>query len=460
MPILSFLQASFFQATFRKSQTTHAYSTQTMPSLKAHQLQDVQDVLRVPLTGQEVLIPLGPQAFVLGKLQPPLQRSEANQDDEEEMVEYHHAPASSATTARVEIMTRSQARARLQEEIDVLRDKQKSTKPKPSTKSTPPIARTLACIEIREEYDEKDRPVSAQAINLSKQLKLIQKEYDQDNDDTDDDETSVDDDGNGSVASFGETIPLEKSARLPASDTEYDRIASRLEELARLEDEGEKEIPSEIPSSTKSVATSARRATNSGWGKGFLNAKSSSGNRKLSSKVAVAKTNSANKAAAPVSDIGQAADLQKSSLKEESTSTDQNRSDVGNQNQAAAINAKPKVVKFSSEPDRVKEIPRIVRESFGTAPSEEVPLNPHEPVAAPSLVVVPPKPRSIIDQSVLADAVQERPRRSTEASQTQPSPSTVATDGRRTIDTSTAAVDSERLVGMSRFARERQRQKQ
>jgi hypothetical protein len=429
-----------------------------MPPLKAHQLQDVQDVLRVPLTGQEVLIPLGPQAFVLGKLQPPLQRSEANQN-EEEMVEYHHDAASSTTTARVEIMTRSQARARLQEETDVLRDKQKSTKPKPSTKSTPPIARTLACIEIREEYDEKDRPVSAQAINLSKQLKLIQKEYDQDNNDTDDDETSVDDDGNGSVASFGETIPLEQSARLPARDTEYDRIAARLEELARLEDEGEKEIPSESPSSTKIVTPSVRGTT--GWGKGFLNAKSNSGNRKLSSKVAAAKSNSANKTAEPMSDTGQAAATRgnlQTRLNEESTSTDQNRSDVGNQNQAAAINGKPKVVKFSSEPDRVKEIPRIVRESFGTTSAKEVPLNPLESMAAPSLVVGPPKPRSIIDQSVLADAVQERPRRSP----TLPAsaPFAVAPDHRRAVDTSTAAGDSDRTAGMSRFARERQHQKQ
>jgi len=70
----------------------------------------------------------------------------------------------------------------------------------------------------------------------------------------------------------------------PLSDTEYDALAERLEELARLEEQAESDKAVNLKSSTKLQSR--------GWSKGFLNQKAprKKNNRKSPPAVAVAET--------------------------------------------------------------------------------------------------------------------------------------------------------------------------
>ncbi len=77
--------------------------------LTFEQLRDVRDQLRQPLSGRSVLVPLGTKALVPGFLQP-------EKSEEEEMVTFVPAKSSGATEAV--IISRTEALARLQDEMD------------------------------------------------------------------------------------------------------------------------------------------------------------------------------------------------------------------------------------------------------------------------------------------------------------------------------------------------------
>jgi hypothetical protein len=155
--------------------STNAASSPLKLSLE--QVRDVKDSLVKPLTGQQVLIPLGSKAFFPGTLRPSV-----SSDGKEQLVVRDQ-------DGNDKEMTRRQALDCLQVELDSLKPPSR-TKPvnvksalrtsKPSsTASKPPetlMNPSMPFFEIREEYDSGGGKIAAQAINVSKQLEYLQKQ--------------------------------------------------------------------------------------------------------------------------------------------------------------------------------------------------------------------------------------------------------------------------------------------
>jgi hypothetical protein len=115
---------------------------------------------------------------------------------------------------------------------------------------------SLPFFEIREELDESGKEVKAEAINVAKQLELLQKREGMDTNASSIVPTASADD---------EAIDEHPEKRKTMTDTEYEELSSRLDMLARLEEEAE---------ATKAEnQASAKKLQSNGWSKGFLNAK-------------------------------------------------------------------------------------------------------------------------------------------------------------------------------------------
>jgi prefoldin subunit 5 len=150
------------------------------PKLSLEQVRDVKDSLKKPLTGQQVLIPLGSKAFLPGTLRPSV-----SSGGEEQVV------VRDQDGNDIE-MTRTQALDCLQVELDSLKPPSRTKavnvksalrKSKPSsTASKQPVAThtpmnpSMPYFEIREEYNDSGEQINAQATNVSKQLEYLQKQ--------------------------------------------------------------------------------------------------------------------------------------------------------------------------------------------------------------------------------------------------------------------------------------------
>jgi len=236
--------------------------------LSQEQVRDVRDTLRKPLTDQQVLIPLGSKAFFPGTLQPSVS------DDGQEQVALREKDGSD------KIVTRQDALDSLQAEID-------SFKPTPRTKtaaktksalrtstngitaSAPqydaqPLGSPLPYFEIREEYNDAGEPITAQAIDVTKQLEYLQKQANGESVVHIPPEAKQDD------------IPVTQTAveevhvdiLKPLTDHEYDEKASRLEELMRMEEQATSSQEPVVNPKIKSLR-------GKGWSKGFLNSSNS-----------------------------------------------------------------------------------------------------------------------------------------------------------------------------------------
>jgi hypothetical protein len=222
--------------------------------LSKDQLGDVVDSLRKPLSNRKVLLPFGNQAFFAAHLCPSL--NEAN----EELVQVK------LSDGCLRQMTRTEARDLLQEEYNEAHttSKKKEQKPElsarkqesPPTSSTPsstasaaPTSHILPFYDIREEIDESGKPLKGEATDISAKLNDLQ--------------TVVGTDGIESKELEAPTIQEETDALKKLNDDEYDSLAARLEELARLEENAEQQMASSQQSRTS--------ITSKSWSKGFLN---------------------------------------------------------------------------------------------------------------------------------------------------------------------------------------------
>ncbi|KAK1741848.1 hypothetical protein QTG54_007421 [Skeletonema marinoi] len=267
-----------------------------------------------PLTGRRVMVPITSKAFFEGVLQPPIKDS---------------GSSSSVTAAEEQIvinigggqlkeMTRVQACAYLDKQLNVLDKSNTSKTKKTKAKSTalkkgflnntkskasdkkPASSQNKATIskeilsseeamfplmEIREECDIRGNIVNAEVINMSNTMKRI--------DDRLKNEGDIAEAGEG--AEIGKLLAdtlkeseadittgldkiklkeeqadnnVEPTQETPVSNEDYEAILQRLEELELLEEEDAK--------SKKVNKTSSKRLQSGGWSKGFLNANNKS----------------------------------------------------------------------------------------------------------------------------------------------------------------------------------------
>ena len=199
--------------------------------LSIEQLTDLRDRLKQPLHDQSVMIPLGSQAFVPGTL--------SSADDTVTLI----------VKGRRTKVSRSEALEILQAEIQAQKPKPKQAPPKPKSpteKGASPNPASTTTVpqfyEIREQIDDDGNEIKGEAISVTKQLKLVQQQ----------------DDDNGMTHETIATKPLK-----PLSDQEYSALATRLEELAKLEEQD---------AANKQInQVSSKKLQSKGWSKGFLN---------------------------------------------------------------------------------------------------------------------------------------------------------------------------------------------
>lgn len=247
-------------------------SNAASPPLKLsfEQVRDVNDTLKKPLTGQQVLIPLGSKAFVPGTLRPTV-----SPDGEEQIVLRDQ-------DGNDKEMTRLQALDCLQVELDSLKPPSRTKavkiksalrKSKPSSKQ--PVAThthmnpSMPYFEIREEYNDSGKQIAGQATNVSKQLEYLQKQTAGESvvhvpPESKDDDDVPDDDSDETW----EEVRVENLKTF--NEEEYGSLSERLEELERLEEEANRQ----------QEGNSKIKSMRKGWSKGFLNAKKSASTKK------------------------------------------------------------------------------------------------------------------------------------------------------------------------------------
>lgn len=222
-------------------------------------LQQVQNVLNEPLTGKSVMVPMTTRAFFKGTLRPTMDAATQQEEQvlvrmgEENLVEMDRYEARDFFNKRSEL---------LREQKTVPISSPPAAKPDSTTPTTQPTG--LPFFEIREEYDDQGREVRGEAINVMKELEYLQKKE------------SGEGVGKSTRSMYNESaLPVQESQEdierpKMVSDQEYSRLSSRLDELARMEEEADVK--------RKSNQISAKKLQSKGWTKGFL-----TGNKKKSS---------------------------------------------------------------------------------------------------------------------------------------------------------------------------------
>lgn len=240
-------------------------ATMSLAQASVSDLDDLRNVLQDPLTGRKVMIPFTGKAFFEGTLEPSIDQC-------------HEQVVVKLSKDTLVDMSRSDALALLEKRIESVQEKVKKTlgnfsssklpnqETKPKSTTTDSDGPPLAFFEIREEYDDDGNEIRAEAINVVKELKYLQEdEKDQmvgsdmfspvpmaDDDDDDDDELSP-----------ATVIRQNENGSGVVSDREFEKLALRLDHLARLEEEAETQKASN--------RISSKTLQGSGWAKGFLN---------------------------------------------------------------------------------------------------------------------------------------------------------------------------------------------
>mmetsp|Transcript_13040 Transcript_13040/g.18463 ORF Transcript_13040/g.18463 Transcript_13040/m.18463 type:complete len:380 (+) Transcript_13040:94-1233(+) len=295
------------------------------------------------------------------------------------------------------------------------------------TKSAAP----MGFFEIREEYDSQGREIKAEAIDVAKELKYLQKQSK--NEGNADNLLEGYSSKNKGISSssweleeeFHEEVE-EKKTRANVSDEDYAALSSRLEELALLEEQAKKQKKTNIKSSKKLQSKS--------WGKGFLDGPKKSKNNhnieggknsiKKSSNDGGWGTGFLNNPKKSEKSIKKVSQVQR-------TVTDSSRSEAQSRNSANIMSESAKKVVFQQN-DEIREIPRIGQRSAADlrpqVPQKQSPINP--PVQSRSL-----------EKNIFTGLVKERP---------------VATNRIGGLRSETAPAP--RKKKLSKFAQERQTQ--
>jgi hypothetical protein len=352
----------------------------TLAQASASNLGDVKKLLQDPLTGRKVLIPFTSKAFFEGALQPTIDAAGSEQVlvklSKEHFVESNRSEAAELLEKRIQAVQKS------------VRDVTTSRKvPRPAAAPAEPSG--LPFFEIREEFDQQGNEIRSEAINVAKELEYLER--------------NEDDKVDAAIrvtppSSDAMVVEEEATSKAAVSEEEYQDLASRLEELAKLEEEAE--------AKKKTNQTSSKRLQGSGWSKGFLNKKKPAKKKPVKSAVAAAK--------APVA--------------------------TAVTEQAAPRTAKK--VGFQEKNNQIKEIPRVGERS--------VPSRTITPVEA--------APSRQIETSVFNGVIQERPAAAgvQERSAVEPKKKLSRFAQQRLDQQQEAAAVAPRKV--SKFAQERQQQ--
>lgn len=210
-------------------------------------LETAKRTLEGPLTEKQVMVPITTKGFFSGTLKPSIK------DGQEQVL----VKMGSGNLVELD---RSQAIAHLDGRIQSLLSPSVAVVIAPTNgkakESLSSEEHSFPFFEIREELDESGKEVKAEAINVAKQLELLQKREGKDTNASSIVPTASADD---------EVIDEHPEKRKTMTDTEYEELSSRLDMLARLEEEAE---------ATKAEnQASAKKLQSKGWSKGFLNAK-------------------------------------------------------------------------------------------------------------------------------------------------------------------------------------------
>jgi len=211
------------------------------------ELENVKSTLQEPLTAKKVMVPMTTRAFFAGTLKPPVK-------DEQEQVLVKMGGSNLVELDRLQAINHLDGRI---QSLSVADDSTTTANSDISTaaagESSMEVEPSLPFFEIREELDESGREVKAEAINVAKQLELLQKKEGRK--------------ANASVVPTAseEKIQDEPEQLKPVTDSEYESLSNRLDMLARLEEETEH--------AKQENKVSAKKLQSKGWSKGFLNAK-------------------------------------------------------------------------------------------------------------------------------------------------------------------------------------------
>ena len=291
-------------ASLSTSVTPRSDRSENSPSVESLQL--LQQILKDdrPLAGRKVMVPVTRQAFMEGHLQPPPTDVDATAATESQSISEEKVLANLGGGQLAE-MSRADAAAFIQRRIDAVtsqsstaskmsaakastskekQPKKSALKPssKQSAKPQPQAHTILPFFEIREEYDSSGQEVKAEAVNVANEMKALKDALRSQN-------TGAGGDGDDAkqIRELIETIDIgggddggdvgqqqvsgddaeamyeeEPEQQEPVSDEQYDSLSARLNELAKMEEEAEK---------NKNQGQSSRqRLQGKAWGKGFL----------------------------------------------------------------------------------------------------------------------------------------------------------------------------------------------
>ena len=218
---------------------------------QAQEIKDVRDVLKEPLTGKQVMVPMTTKAFFAGRLEPAVR-------NKQEQVFVKMAQEHFVELDRTEAMDYLDRRIAALEEQTHLATAPAADRAGEKI-SQGQASSALPFFEIREELDQEGREVRAEAINVAKELAYLQKKESEGKPASSLVPTTA-------AMSHEEPLDDEPERMKGLTDDDYDALSARLEELARLEEESEQ---------TKIVnQASSRKLQSKGWAKGFLNADS------------------------------------------------------------------------------------------------------------------------------------------------------------------------------------------
>lgn len=356
-----------------------------------------------PMAGKHVMVPMTSQAFFSGRLEPP-SRAGSGAKAEEESVLVNVGDGYLAQ------MGREEAAGHIQRRIgailaSVAQGGEGGAASEPSTaspssagaknerKRQPPAPRGPALIEIREEFDAQGREVSAGVVNVADEMRLLKNAM----------RKAQGGDGSASSSPGGQEIhdlietldigqvegnagPVadgadyeEESApvRAEVSDEQYRNISSKLEALARAEEQAE--------TNRKEGLTSRQRLQSKGWNKGFLEGGPTPARRKK--KAAATKAGS--------SDGG----WKEGFLNAEPKKKTHAAGAVRERSAESGGDGRQRKVVFGE--NETKNIPRIGQKSVRAVRSAEL--------AQPPLQPQPPQQASRPMQPVSMGAVRERP---------------------------------------------------
>ena len=230
-------------------------TTSSTATASAQQLRLVHDILRDPLTDKHVMVPLTRKAFFSGKLAPEVDSNGKEQVmlklTKEHYVMLERTEASNVLERRIESFAEACKPAK--KKSSILSEERALAKVEATDDAT---STGLPFFEIREELDGEGKEVKSEAINVVQELEYLQKRENEALNSV----TRIP----ASIGVGGNVTHVIDDHNPSVSEDKFEQLSSRLDELARLEEESE--------ANKKVNQRSANKLQGSGWSKGFLNA--------------------------------------------------------------------------------------------------------------------------------------------------------------------------------------------